>query len=93
MATVLVIDDDPALRIAIAKILRKEGYRVFSAASLSRPLGMTWPSLVHLRSMVSPTRSDVRRLCRCCGVVTWRYTMPRITGTVRVPTRLLAASQ
>jgi len=33
MATVLVIDDDESLRVAIAKILRKEGYRVVPAAA------------------------------------------------------------
>ena len=33
MATVLVIDDDNSLRVAIEKILRREGHRVLAAAS------------------------------------------------------------
>jgi two-component system response regulator HydG len=33
MGTVLVIDDDNSLRVAIEKILRKEGHRVLSASS------------------------------------------------------------
>ena len=67
MATVLVIDDDNALRIAIAKILRKADYSVLSATSgeegvrhlAAEPVDVVLTDL-RMEGMDGPTRARPR---------------------------------
>ncbi|MBI4789377.1 MAG: response regulator transcription factor [Chloroflexi bacterium] len=63
--TILVVDDDPAVRLVLSTLLESEGYQVFEAAESSSCLRLTYdhrPDLVLLDIMM-PGR-DGREVCR-----------------------------
>jgi CheY-like chemotaxis protein len=65
MAKILLIDDDPDVRVMMSKILRKEGYEVDTAADREEALAKleeTKPSVILLDVLLSGT--DGREFCR-----------------------------
>ena len=67
MATILVIDDEPAIRDVLAELLRHEGYRVVAASNGARALELVEPerpdvALVDIMMPVLDGHEFVRRL-------------------------------
>jgi two-component system OmpR family response regulator len=85
--TVLVVDDDPEIRLLATEILRAEGYTVFEAEDASRCmkwLNVVQPSLILLD--VNMPEVDGYRLCK-----TIRETYPSLPATILFVTSNKAA--
>lgn len=65
MIKILVIDDDPDVRLVVSRLLQKEGYAVVTAsqpAEARQKIAQENPSLILLDVLLSG--SDGRQLCR-----------------------------